>query len=277
MPPSDEDDEEDGGDYAFSGATIPAMSADPSIRNVYIAAYVNAVFHGATREQTRLFLRTNQQSLLSIAERNPGHNNELIQEIRTMSISFKSIERQLGLHLDDLITTYSLCPSCGKRFTLEEIEDAPDSYCPQENCRGQLFTEKTLARGKRRRRPCLTFPIASPKQFIRQTLLRPGIPEAMQHWRREELGDFEDSAPVPREEWEEATDMDAVLEDISDGWLWRSLPLGLQRVVNKNNHEVRDVVTRLGPVTRFTSSPFALQLSLNFDGYVTISVFMFNC
>jgi hypothetical protein len=48
-------------------------------------------------------------------------------------------------------------------------------------------------------------------------------------------------APISREEWLAKLDMHKPLEDITDGWFWRSIPAGLDRIWNSDRRTVDDV------------------------------------
>jgi hypothetical protein len=108
-------------------------------------------------------------------------------------------------------------------------------------------------------------PYNSIKDAISRLLRRPGIWEQCQLWRKN--GDHGPSEPMTTEEYDESLGMDDVLNDIHDGYGWRSIPAFLERRWDPHRRDVEDVNMFTGPPRRFVSLPCGLLVAINIDWY----------
>jgi hypothetical protein len=139
---------------------------------------------------------------------------------------------RLGLSTDSIITTFTLCPACKRRYSPEYIATTDSDICLTEGCEGILFVTRSLASGGRRRVSNLTFPFASPIAWLRHMLSLPGVSELLQNWRNNENQDYGLSAPISNDDWMRNLDPNKPIGDISEGWGWRSTCAGLERLEN---------------------------------------------
>jgi hypothetical protein len=250
----DADADADPNDNVFN-AEIPALEEPPVIRNIYISALAQRCLHHATHEAVKDFLSSFDESLSANPTVDPSDCGHMARTLAT-------VERRLGLSTKDLITMFTLCARCSKRYTPEYIDSAFDPRCTTEGCHGVLFQEKTLASGARKRISYKTYPYASITGWLKRMLLRDGHPELMQAWREPE--DMDVAQPITRQEWYNHQNLNDPLGDIYDGWGWRARTAGLYRLLNPETGEVSDE-TDIDPPIRFSSLPFGLSLSMNVD------------
>jgi hypothetical protein len=253
-PEADSEPDEDPNDEPLA-AEIPAFEEPPAIRNIYINAWVQKTLHHATHRSSKHYLRSFDE-LLS------GYPGIAPEDISHMARSISTVERRLGLATSDLITTYTLCPNCYRRYPPDYIANAPDAYCQTEGCEGELFTEKILANRARKRTSALTFPLASIKCWVQRMLSRDGYPELIQTWRKPD--DHGPARPISSEEWLNQVDLDEPLGCVTHGWSWRSRSAGLTRVHNARTGVVFDR-SMVDPPIRYANLPFGLSLSMNVD------------
>ncbi|QRV80108.1 Transposase family Tnp2 protein [Ceratobasidium sp. AG-Ba] len=97
----------------------------PVLQNIYIRTWIDSVFGGVTREQTRRTLLSHRLALEALPL-----DAELSEALETMAQSFRSLERKLGVSIDEHLKIYALCGSCGTRYTMDEINNAPEPGCP---------------------------------------------------------------------------------------------------------------------------------------------------
>lgn len=103
----------------------------------------------------------------------------------------------------------------------------------------------------------------SVRSALKRLLMRPGIYEALQHWRKE--GDEPGPAePISHEEWLEDLDWDKPMTDIYDGWMWRSLRAFSERVWKPRERQVVDE-DPTSQNQRFVSLPMGLVMHLHVD------------
>jgi hypothetical protein len=262
--PDDEPDDEPNGEAL--AAEIPAFDEPPAIRNIYINTWVQKTLHRATHRSSKHYLRSFDE-LLS------GYPGIALDDISRMACSISTVERRLGLATSDLITTYSLCLNCYRRYSPEYIANAPDAYCQTEECQGELFTEKLLANKARKCTPTLTFPLASIKSWVQRMLSRDGYAELIQTWRKP--GDHGPAVPISSQEWLNQVDLDEPLGCITHGWDWRSRSAGLERVHNAHTGLVFDR-SMVDPPIRYSSLPFSLSLSMNINWYENKTIVPLN-
>jgi hypothetical protein len=236
-------------------AGIPAFDEPPAIRNIYIHAWVQKTNHHATHRSIKHYLSTFDELLL-------GHPAIEPIDIAQMARSISTVEQRLGLSTSDLIVTFTLCPKCHRRYSPAYIAAAAIATCLTEECEGELFTEKLLASGERKRMPALTYPYASIKGWLRRMLSRDGYPELMQAWRTPT--DHGAARPTSCRQWYDQLDLDQPLGDIFDGWGWRSRRAALERVYNADTGEVGDR-SQVRPEISFASLPYGISLSMNVD------------
>jgi hypothetical protein len=247
-------------------AEIPAFDEPPAIRNIYINAWVQKTLHHATHRSSKHYLRSFDE-LLS------GFPGIAPHDISRMARSISTVERRLGLATSDLITTYSLCPGCYRRYSPDYIANVPDAHCQTEGCEGILFTEKILANGARKRTPALTFPLISIKSWVQRMLSRDGYPELIQTWRKQ--GDYGPARPISSQDWLNQVDLDEPLGCVTHGWDWRSRSAGLERVHNARTGVVFDR-SMVDPPIRYSNLPFSLSLSMNVDWYDNTIIVLLN-
>lgn len=73
---------------------------------------------------------SHRSSLLDADEE--GELSEALAEcLPTMAQTLRSLERRLGMNVDDLIKIFALCKQCGKRYSMEEIENSRHPGCPR--------------------------------------------------------------------------------------------------------------------------------------------------
>ncbi|KAF8595180.1 hypothetical protein BDV93DRAFT_481245 [Ceratobasidium sp. AG-I] len=224
---------------------------------MYINAFVQKTLHHATHKSLKHFISSFEESFAS-------HPDIDAMDLARMARTIGTVEKRLGLSTKDLITTFTLCPACSKRYSPAYIAASNNATCTMDGCDGVLYSDKVLASGERKRTSTRTFPYASPINWIRRMLARDGIARLVQAWRKPEDENF--GPPVTAEDWNHGVNRDEPLGDIMDGWGWRSRPAGVQRVVDPVTGRVTDQ-TVLNPPMRFSSLPFGLSLSMNVDWY----------
>ncbi|QRW11877.1 Transposase family Tnp2 protein [Ceratobasidium sp. AG-Ba] len=249
-----DDDLEGGGEGA--GDRYRAFDEHELIRNAYIDAFVQKTVFGATHRAINHQLRAACRTISA----NP---NVPPEDIASMAQTIRTAETRLGVNTNEIITTYTLCPKCRRRYTPEYISTTDNDTCLNPECGGVLFVVRRLASGSLRRVSSLTFPFASPIAWIKHLLNLPGMSELLQHWRNDE-SDHEVSRPIPSNEWIENLDVNKSIGNISDGWGWRSTSAGLERRIDPDTGYVYDENV-LDPPIRFVSLPFGLSLTLNTD------------
>ncbi|EUC56821.1 transposase family Tnp2 protein [Rhizoctonia solani AG-3 Rhs1AP] len=200
--------------------------------------------------------------MLRSSQRQLSSNPDVpIEDLERMALTIRTVERRLGLDSSDIITTYTLCPLCGRSYHPDYIADADENTCQNENCEGILYDVKTLASGQRKRTPRLTYPCASIIAWFRRILNHPGMAELTRSWCTE--NDQELAQPVPVEQWR--VDMNTPLGDISKGHGWRSRPSQQERTVDEAGN-VRDQ-SRANPLVALKSLPYGFSCSLNTDWF----------
>jgi hypothetical protein len=110
-PKPDSEPEEDPNEEPFT-TEIPAFDEPPAIRNIYINTWIQKTLHHATHRSSKHYLRSFDE-LLS------GYPGITLDNISCMARSISTVERRLRLATSDLITTFSLCPSCYRRYSLD--------------------------------------------------------------------------------------------------------------------------------------------------------------
>jgi len=92
--------------------------------------------------------------------------------------------------------------------------------CTRDGCANTIFEVKSLSSGVQKWVPHKTMPVASVRKALQNFMKRPGKWEELQHWRKED--DHRPAQPISCEEWLAGLDPLVPLEDIHDGWRWRS-------------------------------------------------------
>ncbi|KAG8705692.1 hypothetical protein FRC08_001513 [Ceratobasidium sp. 394] len=238
-------------------ALCVALEEHELIRNAYIDAFIQKSVYGATHRALKHQLKAARRTIAA----NP---NVSAEDIANMAQTIGTAENRLGVNTDRFITTFTLCPTCKRRYSPEYIATTDNPTCLNEGCEGILFTLRNLASGGRRRVSNETYPFASPIAWVRHMLSLPGMAELMQTWRSNQMGDHGLSAPISSDEWMRTLDVNRPLGDITDGWGWRSTFAGLERHEDLNTGNVTDENV-LEPPIRFVSLPFGLSFSLNTD------------
>lgn len=222
---------------------------------MYLQAYLQKSKHHSSLKALKDFVSAFEESF-SV---NPHINAE---ELARMARTMGTIKRRLGLSTSDLITTYTSCPTCFKRFSPEFIAGSDNPICTRDGCTGILYADKLLSTGKVKKNSTLTFLFASPVAWIQRMVTRDGIPELLQVWRQPQ--DQQLGPPVSQQEWYNSINLNSPLEDIVDGFGWRERSAGVQRVFNPDTGALSDQF-QLDPPIRFCSLPFGLSLSMNVD------------
>jgi hypothetical protein len=253
QPPDDDPDDEGNG---FE-ANYQAFREHELVRNAYIDAFIQKVIYGATHRALKHQLKAARRTIAA---------NPLVprEDVANMARTIGTAEVRLGVNTDDIVTTFTLCPHCKRRYSPEYIATANEDTCLNDGCEGVLFTVRNLASGSRRRVPNLTYPFASPIAWLKHMLSLPGMSELMQNWRNDQNDDWGLRGPISSEEWMRDLNVDRPIGDISDGWGWRSTSAGLERRYDPHTGNVADESV-LDPPIRFVSLPFGLSLSLNTD------------
>lgn len=254
--------EDDPGDEGGPEALSQAFQEHELIRNAYIDAFVQKVVYGATHRALIHMLKSSRRTIAA-------HPEVGVEDIANMAQTIRTVESRLGVNTDNIITTFTLCPTCWRLYTPEYIATTDNDNCLNEGCEGILFTLRNLASGSRRRVSNMTYPFASPVAWVRHMLGRPGMAELMQNWRDDEHGDRGLSAPVSSNEWMQTLDVNRPIGDISAAWGWRSTYAGLERREDPNTGDIVDENV-LDPPIRFVSLPFGLSFSLNTDWLVLL-------
>ncbi|QRV94937.1 Transposase family tnp2 [Ceratobasidium sp. AG-Ba] len=262
QPDGDPDDPANDGDIHRDSA---AFNEHPLIRNAYIDAFIQKVVYGATHRALRHQLRAAHRTIAANAE-------VPVEGVAKMAQTIKTAELRLGVDTESFITTFTLCPSCGRRYSPEYIATTNEATCLNLGCEGVLFTIRRLASGGRRRVSNLTYPFASPIAWLKHMLRIPGMSTLIQTWRKDQGdddgddGDWNITAPIPSDTWMHNLDVNRPISDISDGWGWRSTSAGLER---RQDPETRYIVDMdvLNPPVRFVSLPYGISLSMNTDWF----------
>lgn len=263
LGPEDELDEqfdplpdEDPDDVGDPEALCAAFQEHELIRNAYIDAFIQKYLYGATHRALKHQLKAARRTIAANPNVDPEHIADMAQTIGTA-------ENRLGVNTNSIITTFTLCPVCRRRYSPEYIAATDNDACLNEDCEGTLFTRRKLASGSQRRVSTMTYPFASPIAWLRHMLSLPGVSELMQNWRD---GDNDQglSAPITGEEWMRDVDIDKPIGDISEGWGWRSTLAGLERRRDPRTGNIVDKSVLEQPI-RFVSLPFGISFSLNTD------------
>lgn len=246
------DDEEDPDDNILP----PAFSEPRSFRNAYIHVFANATFHGATHLNSKIHLDSVHSALSS---------SNCADDLSSFARTLATVERRLGLNVDDSIIYFFVCPDCWKRHHPSELSD-PDfsSTCSREGCSGTLYTIKRTASSREKRTPTKVMPFFPPNIAIQRMMVRPAKYQECGHWRKPE--DHGASPPISLEDWMKTADMDSPLEDIHDGWRWRNIPAFLKREWDDKRRNLADVPLFKSP-PRFVSLPCGLLLTISIDWY----------
>jgi hypothetical protein len=181
-----------------------------------------------------------------------------------MAQTIGTAEKRLGVSTSDIITTYTLCPVCKRRYSPAYITNAGQDTCVNIDCTGVLFVDKILASGERRRTSSLTYPVASLIAWLRRIFSQPGMAELMQNWRTQPDDHDNMTTPISVEDWMVNLDHNRPLADMPDGYDWRARMAGMERVVEEGGDVAFDRST-IEPPVRFASLPYGLSLSMNTD------------
>jgi hypothetical protein len=79
------------------------------------------------------------------------------------------------------------------------------------------------------------------------------------------------------EEFDESLGMDDPLDDIHDGYRWRSVPAFLEQRWDPRRRDVDDVDIFPGPQRRFVSLPCGLLVAINIDWYACLKSCQLLC
>lgn len=239
-----------------------AFDEPDAIRNAYVDVFIQKTHFRAKHDALKHQLRSHRRNLQHNPTVSPDDLSKMAQTIQTA-------ERRLGISTSDIITTYTVCPDCKRRYNPAYIATAEHNQCENNGCNGILFDVKELASRERRRISRLTYPVASITTWLRRLLSYPGIAELMQNWRDGPDDDEEDTEPITPEQWRDLLEIDRILSDISTGYGWRAAEAALERIVDpeadaRGEDLVTDRRTSDEPL-RFVSLKFGVSLSMNTD------------
>ncbi len=258
----DEDPLDDPPDAPEHSSSLPTAFAEHrSIRNAYVRAFVNSAFHGATHVQTQGFLDGVHDTISTLAS---DYEFDMSEDLEQMARTLRTVEKRLGVDPGDSITYHFVCPTCWKCFPLASLSSLQSENCPTPHCADRLFDLKpSHTTRKEKRIPRKIVPMYSIRNALKRLLMRPGIYEALQHWRKErdEPGPAE---PISHEKWLEDLDWDKPMTDIYDGWMWRSLRAFSERVWKPRERQVVDE-DPTSQNQRFVSLPMGLVMHLHVD------------
>ncbi|CUA74596.1 hypothetical protein RSOLAG22IIIB_11341 [Rhizoctonia solani] len=109
------------------------------VRNAYVDAAVQKILYGVNQRALTHHLEAAQRQLRD----NP---NVPADDLARMALTIRTVERRLGLDPRDIITTYTLCPLCGRLYHSNYIADANTST----PCCGDAVQCRSYAFGCRR-------------------------------------------------------------------------------------------------------------------------------
>ncbi|KAG9124509.1 hypothetical protein FRC07_011347 [Ceratobasidium sp. 392] len=249
-----------------------AMDEPDLLRNIYIRVWIESVFGGSTREQTRRTLLSHKSALEALVGNLAGELAEaLTNALPTMATTFRALVRRLGINLDDQLVIYALCKSCGTRYTMEDVSEAEDPGCPyvrpgeDEPCGCPVWEERVLYGGTRTRLPFRSFPYFPLPAFLERILSRPGMRELI---ARLVLHD-ENNQPWSKEDWLDAMPINRKFSDIFEGYGRYSDPSGLERGLDEVTGVFGDAPGENG-VRALASLPLGLSLAISIDGFNTL-------
>ncbi|EUC60268.1 transposase family Tnp2 protein, partial [Rhizoctonia solani AG-3 Rhs1AP] len=254
---------EDPGDEG-AGAEIPALNEYPVLRNIYLRVWVQYAFAGATQSSIESMLKSHKFSLLASSIFG-GFPPELIVQIQNMPTTLRSLERRLGLDFSDLLIIYALCPdpNCGKRYTMEELNELPSPRCTRHvaglQCHGIMYEERTLADNTRKRIPMKTLPYNPVPAALGRLFSRVGMLDLAQIGKQDEA-----DAPADPQTWFDQVGPDDPFGSMKKTWWWPTQLVGLQRELV--NGEYVDVPTGNAPLF-LTHLPVGFSLGVNMDGF----------
>lgn len=242
-----------------ASALPPAFSEHPALRNAYVHAFVNAAYRGGTHESVKSSLTSTHSTIRTMLAGAPPPDN---LDLHNMACTLRTVEKHLGVNPNRLLTYYFLCPECWKVYHPKYLRELQTPSCTKDFCSGILYTSKRTASQTEKRTPCKVMPSASLIKALEHFFMRPGKWEEVQAWRKD--GDHEPAPTISCDEWLASLDWDKPLNDMSDGWVWRSIPAGFQRFWDPDRKTVDDVdVHRL--YQRHVSLGCGLILQINLD------------
>ncbi|EUC63108.1 hypothetical protein RSOL_479490, partial [Rhizoctonia solani AG-3 Rhs1AP] len=203
----DLDNNDDDNEDPNEDESAAAFQEHPILRNIYLRTYIDLVFHHATKEQIQKNLASHKLALEAAAQ--VGElPRDLLEGLIKMPLTIRSLERRLGMDTTWSICIYTLCEGCGTRYSPEQIKLAQHPRCTHliggDTCNTALYTNVTLCDGTRKRNPIRSCPYIPLGGSVEHVLLRPGMKEMMQEWRRGDPNNCaEDMAPRDRDYWGE--------------------------------------------------------------------------
>ncbi|CAE6472201.1 unnamed protein product [Rhizoctonia solani] len=245
---------------------IPALDEHSTLRNIYLRTWTLYAFHGATQEIIQAVLESHKLALLAGQDLYPP---EFIVAVHAMPTTLRSLERRLGMDFSELITIFPVCPECGRRYSMEQLNDLRNPQCLRhvgDRCQGVLYVETKLADGTQKRTPTKSFPYNSLPAALGRLLSRVGIADLIQHWRRNPDDAPLENPPGPEQpqQWLGRMDENTRFSDISQAWGWHAQATGLKREFVDG--EFIDVP--VGNLERsLARSSIGLSLGVGADGY----------
>ncbi|KEP47894.1 transposase family Tnp2 protein [Rhizoctonia solani 123E] len=253
----------------------PAFAEHPDLRNFYIRTFILSAFKGVTEDAIAEILLSHKAALLAQDSRGELAP-ELSQGLAHFPLTLRSLRHRLGMNVDRFIRVYALCPACGTRYSMEEINNMAGTECPKEwdgePCGAGLYVESILYGGVRKRSPCKSYPYIPFPDALERFLLRPGVFEWIQSWRRQGHPEDEPAEvpPTTRRVWMLNMPVDQMFGDISQGWAYRAIPCGLGRHYNAQTGTYEDIPTGDGHPLAIVMLPGGVTGIVNFDGFQVV-------
>lgn len=181
-----------------------------------------------------------------------------------MARTLRTVERRLGVDPDRIITYYFLCPECWKAYHPSQLLKLQSPCCTADDCSGTLYTSKRTSSSTDKRTPCKIMPTVSIIEALEHILMRPGKWDELHAWKTDEDKSEPNPLPVTRDEWLQNLNHEKPLRDVSDGWVWRSIPARLERTWDPIRRVVNDEhTTQL--YQQHVSLECGLVLQINID------------
>jgi hypothetical protein len=240
-------------------ALPPVFSEHRALRNAYVWAFVMGAYNGGTHASVSEHLHSVKAMLRDLnADMMPGKAVDLSD----MALTLRTVEKRLGVDPDNYIVYLAQCSECWVCHEPKELAAVSSPQCSTPSCSGTLYTTKQTLTGDDKRVPVRILPECPIDYFIQRMLMRAGKWEELGLWKG--VDDHAAALPMTKEEWEASRSRDAPLYSIHDGWRWRSLAAGMQRIWDADSEDWQDVDVK-NLRRRFVSLPCGLVLMVNID------------
>lgn len=122
----------------------PCMQDHPAICNVYICAYILALFFNATHIAVSHDLESKEHLLRTAQSANPDIEYPSLDHF---THTLPTLPKCLGLTTDNFIVYLFVCDICWKLHHPSDLGNLAIPHCNAEDCPGLLYTQKQLADG----------------------------------------------------------------------------------------------------------------------------------